>query len=466
MSHYHIFMRIAFLICMNVLLLQTSHAGVLSDDEIRKVLSDRLRAISAEKDSIGIVAGVIGPQGRRIVSHGSLSHGSLDGNTVFEIGSVTKVFTGLLLADMVSRNEVTLADPAAKHLPDRVKVPARNGRSITLLDLATHTSGLPFMPELPAGKEPTSPDDLYQFISAYQLTRDIGTKWEYSNNGYWLLGETLASRAGKNFESLLRERVIASLKLSNTDFILSPRMKTTLAAGHDASLQPAPNIAAVPVYSLMPAAGSLFSTVNDLLRFLSVAMKYKNSPLSAAIALSLRTRRPRLGNSEEQALGWNVIGKNGNQLIHMDGGTYGYSSCVVWDPVKRVGVVVLSNYAGSVSDIARQILQPDFPLEHPVATKRTEIKLDSAVLDHYVGRYEATGEGIFAIVREENALMIEAPDNWGLPRLRIRPESEQDFFALELPLRVTFQKDATGRVTGMLLYPPRGQKAVPAQRIE
>jgi CubicO group peptidase (beta-lactamase class C family) len=256
------------------------------------------------------------------------------------------------------------------------------------------------------------------------------------------------------------------LKLANTDFVLSPFMKTNLAIGHDASLLPAPSMSTVPVYSLMPAAGGLFSTVNDLLTFLSVAMEYDRSPLATAVALSVRTRRSRLDANEEQALGWNVIGKNGKQLILMDGGTYGYSSCLVWDPAKRVGVAVLSNYAGSVSDIARHILQPEFPLEHPTITKHTEIKLDSAILDKYAGRYEAPGEGIFAIIREGDSLMIEAPDNWGLPRLRIRPESKQDFFVSELPLRVTFQKDHAGRVSGILVYPPRGQKAVPAQRID
>ena len=442
---------------------------MLPDVDIRKILSERLKAISSDKDGVGIVVGVIEPRGRRIISNGYLDNARpISGDTVFEIGSVTKVFTGLLLADMVSRNEVAFADPVAKYLPREARIPAKNARSISLLDLATHTSGLPFMPELSADIKTSadySESDLYHFIDDHKVTGDIGTNWEYSNIGYWLLSEALASRAGRSYESLLRERIFAPLKLSNTDFILSQRMKTNLAVGHDASLQRAPSMSTIPFYSLMPAAGGLYSTVNDLLTFLSVAMEYDRNPLAAAVAVSVKTRRSRLNSNEEQALGWTVIGKEDEQLILMDGGTFGYSSCVVWSPVKRTGVAVLSNYAGSVSDIARHILQPDFPLERPTA-KRTEIKLDSAILDGYVGRYEAPGEGIFAIVRENDALLIEAPANWGLPRLRIRPESEQDFFASELPLRITFQKDHAGRVTGMLVYPPRGQNAVPAKRID
>jgi hypothetical protein len=114
-------------------------------------------------------------------------------------------------------------------------------------------------------------------------------------------------------------------------------------------------------------------------------------------------------------------------------------------------------------------LRPDVPLEKPVSTKRTEIAVESAVLETYAGRYEAAGEGVFVIAldhaREGDFLMIELPDDWGLPKLRIRPESRRDFFAAELPLRVTFQTDGSGRVNGMLVYPPRGQKAVPASRI-
>jgi hypothetical protein len=115
----------------------------------------------------------------------------LDGDTGFEIGSVTKVFTALLLADLVRKGEVALADPVAKYLP-AVKI--RNGSSITLLSLATHTSGLPFMPDdVPAFDDSAATKcaaaQLYQFLASYELPRHRGTKWDYSNIGYWLLGQ-------------------------------------------------------------------------------------------------------------------------------------------------------------------------------------------------------------------------------------------------------------------------------------
>jgi D-alanyl-D-alanine-carboxypeptidase/D-alanyl-D-alanine-endopeptidase len=450
---------------------QTAQSSLVlpSDGEIRKILAER---VGAQESGVGIVVGVIEPQGRKIISYGHRNVGDprpLDGDTVFEIGSITKVFTALLLADMVAKNEVALAEPIAKYLPADVKIPERNGRSITLVDLATHTSGLPFMPEnAPALNDPAaakySVAELKRYVAGYQLTRDIGTEWDYSNIGYWLLSEALSSRAGANYENLVRKRIIAPLKLDNTDFALSPKMKTNLAVGHDAASQPAPVVSNLPIYSVMPAAGGLYSTANDLLKFLSVALGYERSPLAPAMDASVSTRRP-TGGGNEQALGWTVIGKGDDQVIFRDGGTYGCASSMAWDPKKRVGIVVLSNQVGSVDDIARHLLRLNIPLAKPMNMKHAEIAVDSAILDSYAGRYEARGEGIFTVAREGDFLTIESPADWGLPRLHIRPETQRDFFAAELPLRVTFKIDNDGLVNGLLIYPPRGQKPVPANKL-
>jgi serine-type D-Ala-D-Ala carboxypeptidase/endopeptidase len=445
-----------------------------SDAEIRKMLADRVNALAGQEDGIGIVVGVVGSQGRRIISHGHLNRRDprpLNGDTVFEIGSVGKVFTALLLADMVQKGEVALGDPVAKYLPATVKIPERNGRSITLLDLVTHTSGLPFMPdEVPVSDESAARKygarQLYQFLARYKLQRDPGTEWDYSNIGYWLLGQALASRAGIDYQSLLRTRVIAQLKLNSTAFPLplSAKLKAKLAVGHNAILQPAVDFYSTSIYSAVgPEAGGLVSTVNDLLTLLSVAMGYQRSPLASGMAAMLRTRRP-MGGSE-QALGWVVTGKGQDQLITHEGSTWGYASYVAWDPRSRVGIVVLSNQLASVGDIARHLLRPNVPLEQPTVMKHTEITLDSAVLDAYAGQYEAVEEGLFKIIRERDFLTLQLPLSWGLPRFRLSPEGRRDFFVAELPIRVSFETNKDGRVTGLLVYPPRGQHALPAKRI-
>ena len=444
--------------------------AVPSDDEIRKILAER---VWENEKALGIVVGVIDPQGRRIISYGHRDVGDarpLNGDTVFEIASVTKVFTALLLADMVEKNEIALSDPASKYLTAAaIKLPERNGHLITLVDLATHTSGLPFMPaDAPPFSDPTaakySTGDLKRYLASYQLTRDIGSDWDYSNIGYWVLSETLAARTGKDIKDVIRQRVVVPLKMTDTDFKLSPKMKENLAPGHDSALQPAPAASTIPIYSIMPAIGLLYSTTNDLLTFLSECMGYEPSPLAPAMNIALSNRRP-VQPGNQQALGWNVYGKDADQVIFRDGSSFGYASVMAYDPKARVGVVVLTNQVGDVGDLARHLLRPDFPLAKPANTKHTEITLDSKVLDSYVGRYEAQGEGIFTIARENDFLTIESPADWGLPKLRIRPESQRDFFASELPVRVTFQTGSDGKVHDLTIYPPRGQKGVPANKL-
>jgi len=442
-----------------------------SDADIRKILAERVDTLAGSQDGIGIVVGLIGPQGKSVIPYGHLNQADprpLNGDTAFEIGSVSKVFTALLLADMVRKGEVALGDPVAKYLPAGVKIPERNGRPITLVDLATHTSGLPFMPdELPVFNASATANNsdapLYRFLARYQLTRDPGTQWDYSNIGYWLLGQTLAARAGIDYESLLRARVIAPSKMKNTAIALSSKLKARLAVGHNSVLQPSPSFSPVSLYAAMPAAGGLVSTVNDLLSFLSVALGYEPSPLVSSMAAMLSTRRPIDGS--EQALGWVVMGKGDDQLVMHDGFTWGYASYMAWNPATRVGVVVLSNQLGAVDDIGRHLLRPDVPLEKPTVTRQTEIVLDVPTLDLYVGQYEAKDEGTFAISRDHDFLTIQLPGGWGLPKLRLRPETRQDFFVAELPVRVLFQTDNDGRVNGLLLYPPRGQHALPANRL-
>jgi D-alanyl-D-alanine-carboxypeptidase/D-alanyl-D-alanine-endopeptidase len=463
--------------------------AVLPDDQIRKILAER---IGENEKTVGIVVGVIDPQrqsgsdGRRIISYGHRNVGDvrpLDGDTVFEIASVTKVFTALLLADMVEKNEVALLDPASKYLTAAaIKLPERNGHLITLIDLATHTSGLPFMPaDAPPFNDPAavkySIGDLRRYLASYQLTREIGSEWDYSNIGYWVLSEALGARAGKDYarpartaspartvENLIRSRVLAPLKMTDTDFELSAKMKSNLAPGHDNALQPAPAASTIPIYSIMPASHGLYSTANDLLTFLSQCMGYQPSPLAPAMNVALSNHRP-VQPGNEQALGWNVYGGGDDQVIFRDGSSFGYASVMAYDPKARVGVVVLTNQLGDVGDIARHLLRPDFPLAKPANTKHIEITVDPKILGSYVGRYEAKGEGIFIIARENNFLTIESPADWGLPTLRIRPESQRDFFATELPVRVTFQTGPAGKVHGLTIYPPRGQKGVPANKL-
>jgi serine-type D-Ala-D-Ala carboxypeptidase/endopeptidase len=452
--------------------LTAGSAASPSEADIHKLIAGRVDTLAGPEDGIGIAVGIIEPRGRRIVSYGHFNQGdprTLGGDTIFEIGSITKIFTALLLADFIQKHEVSLLDAASKYLPADLKLPNRGGKSITLLDLATHTSGLPFMPPLPdsgaIGAAKYSAKDIYAYLNNFSLPYDIGTRWDYSNLGYWLLSEVLAARGGAEYEHLLLKRIINPLGMTNTAIVASKAMKAKLATGHFASMQPADSFLSLPGYAIMPAAGGLLSSVDDLLTIPSIALGYRTSPLTVLVADCLRPRRPTATKGIEQALGWTVIDDSAGQLVFRDGGTYGHASAMIWDPAKQIGVVVLSNHVQSVSDLAHHTLRPNYPLDQPTAIRHTEISLDPATLKGYEGRYEVEGEGVFELKLEGKFLIFQAPADWGLPKLRLHAESERDFFANELPLLVTIQLGDDGRAVALSITPPRGQRAMQARRV-
>jgi CubicO group peptidase (beta-lactamase class C family) len=426
---------------------------VLSTGEIREILVKR---VDQQKQAVGIVAGVIDPDGPRVVPYGNLAHGdprTLDGDTIFEIGSVTKVFTSLLLADMVNRKEVSLDDPAAKYLPEHVRMPERSGKPITLLDLATHTSGLPTVPSLKP-KHPSNPypdysvDDLYQFLSGHELSRDPGSEYEYSNLGAGLLGHVLAYRAGTDYESLIRKRITEPLDMPDTSITLSSSMKQRMATGHSPVLTPVANWD----LSLLCGAGALRSSANDMLTFLAAFLGYKESPLGPAMKAMLEVRRPVGKTKAEVGLAWHILV---GSAWH-SGGTGGFRSFVAYDPKARTGVVVLSNTstAAGVDDIGLHIWNPKVPLANPEPPKqRTEIHIDPKLLDNYTGRYQLT-DRILEISRDGGRLFVQGFGATGIggPKFEIFAESEKNFFVKATGSQFTFETGPNGRATSLTMH--------------
>jgi len=268
---------------------------------------------------------------------------------------------------MVERKEVALEDRVAKYLP-QVKVPGRSGKQITLVDLSTHTSGLPRLPSNLKPRDPSNPyvdytiGLLYEFLSGYVLPRDPGQKYEYSNVGAGLLGHTLEQRAGMDYEALVRTSIGGPLKMESTVVTLSPAMKQRLAAGHNANLTPVANWQ-LPV---LAGAGALRSTVNDLLTFLEAFLGYRESPLAPAMRAMLGVQRHVAPNTKT-ALAWLVSNAGGLEVIWHNGGTGGFRSFIGYDPKARVGVVALANAMTQLGtdDIGIHILNPAVPVANP-----------------------------------------------------------------------------------------------------
>jgi serine-type D-Ala-D-Ala carboxypeptidase/endopeptidase len=431
-----------------------AQTAVPTDAEIRQILVDR---IDVQRQSVGIVVGVIEPAGRRVVSYGRLAKDDarpLNGETVYEIGSISKVFTSLLLADAVQRHEVALSDPISKFLPAKVKVPER-GRAITLQDLSSHVSGLPRLPSNMSPKDGSNPyadysvEDMYTFLSGYQLTRDVGAQYEYSNLGGGLLGHVLSLRAGMDYEALVRARITGPLRMASTAITLSPDMKSRLATGHSALMQPVSNWD-LPT---LAGAGALRSTTNDLLIFLAANLGYVESPLAPAMAAMRAVRRPTGMPTMEVALAWHILTANGREIVWHNGGTGGYRTFIGFDPAARTGVVVLSN-AGTQAgpdDIGRHLLDSRLPLMAPIAAPktRTAIAVDPKIYDGYIGRYQLAPAVVMTITRKDRQLFAQLT---GQPEFEVFPEAPTEYFLKVVDAQLTFETDAQGKATAVVLH--------------
>ena len=439
-------------------------AGKIAEDaDIPSLLRER---VDQAKQMPGIVVGVLDETGSKIFDYGTVGpvgSAAVDGDTVFEIGSASKVFTSLLLADIVERGEVKLDDPISKYLPASVKVPARDGRQMTLVDLATHTSGLPRLPDNMPMKDPENPyadytvDQMYAFLSGYKLTRDIGADYEYSNLGVGLLGHILALKAGMSYESLVQQRICQTLGMTNTQITLSPDLQKRLAIGHNTGGE------AVKNWDLpsLAGAGAIRSTANDLLKFVAANLGLTKSELFPAMQLMQQPRHGAGSATMDIGLAWHIAKKFDTVLIWHNGGTGGYRSFMGFDPQKKCGVVVLANSANSIDDLGFHLLQSKYPLTKFEAKKeRVAIQLKPETLENFVGRYELAPNVFLDVRREGDQLMARLT---GQSYFAIYPESETEFFYKVVDAQLSFTKDDHGKVKDLTLH--QNGRDLPAKKI-
>jgi hypothetical protein len=319
------------------------------------------------------------------------------------------------------------------------------------------------MPGNFAPKDPANPyadytsEQLFTFLSTYQLTRDIGSKYEYSNLGVGLLGQALARRAGLDFETLVHTRICMPLGMKSTGITLSPDMKARLAVGHNGNLAPVANWD-LPT---LAGAGALRSDADDMLSFLGAHLGLTPTKLGPAMAAMLAPRTPTGMPGVSIALGWHVLETDGAELIWHNGGTGGYRSFLGFNPKTHTGVVVLSNTfnEGGVDDIGRHLLDARQPLM-AAPKEHKETQQDPKRLDSFTGQYEVAPGFVLTITREGEALFAQAT---GQPRFQIFPEGEQDFFLKVVDAQITFKPEVNGQAAGLVLH--QGGRDTPAKRL-
>ena len=315
---------------------------------------------------IGLVVGYLVGGEERVAGYGRVGPGAPEApgaGTLFEIGSITKVFTGLLLADLAVEGVVGLDDPLARHLPASAVVPSVEGREITLGDLASHAAGLPHNPKGTLGRwlrdrhnpfAALSAEDVLEGLARTRLRRRPGERARYSNLGAGLLGEALATAAGLPYERLVRERVCLPLGMPDTLVSPSEEQAARLAVGHSRRGGPVPRFE-IPG---LAGAGALRSTATDMLRFLAANLDPASTPLAAQLERIQRPRHP-MGRGMQVGLGWLIVRspEPAGPLLWHNGGTSGFRSFVGVARDRGIAVVVLSNSARSVDRLGLRLVK-------------------------------------------------------------------------------------------------------------
>jgi D-alanyl-D-alanine-carboxypeptidase/D-alanyl-D-alanine-endopeptidase len=326
---------------------------------IPESIKDVIRERVDQGLNVGIVVGIVNPCGREVFSYGktAMTGGqAVDENTVFEIGSISKVFTATLLAEMDQLGEVSFEDPIELYLPPNVTAPTFNDRSITLIDLATHTSGLDIIPENLAPADEYNPyadytvEQLYEALSSTSLDHEIGSQYEYSNLGMGLLGHILSLQTGLTYEQLVVERIANELGMPDTRVTLTPEMQSRLATGYREG-EPFP-LWDIPT---LAGAGALRSTVQDLLMFLAANIGLKESRLYAAMQTTHEPRFP-VSDTMQVGLAWHMSQEGKIQIIEHHGATGGFWSFAGFSHDTLTGVVVLTNSFQDIDEIGLFLL--------------------------------------------------------------------------------------------------------------
>jgi len=396
----------------------------------------------------GIVLGLRNQDGTTLFAYGHTDRAAarpVDENTIFEIGSVTKVFTATAFAHMAARGEVGLNDLVQTHVPTGIQVPTYQGTPITLTHLATHTATFPHSPNNLSSTDGNNPftgytvDAVFDYLSTYVLPRRPGTLYEYSNYGAGLLGYLLAVRANTDYETLIRQLIADPLGLTDTTITLTADQRTRLAHGYS-------GVVPIPEFDLpvLEGAGALRSTVSDILTFLQAHRGWLDTSLQPAMATTqtqrVATPTPGLG----VGLGWHLLNLPTGTAVWHDGATIGHRAFAGFLREGNSLVVVLGNSDFQTLDIGLHLLDPAVPL----TTVRRPLVLSPETLRHYVGLYALGQNDRFTITLRDEHLVLSYAADLGRS-LTLYPMAPNRFYLTFPEAQVTFTTNSAGHATSL-----------------
>ncbi|MFC1556208.1 serine hydrolase [candidate division KSB1 bacterium] len=408
----------------------------------------------------GIVVAYITENAVNYFSYGEKKIGQddpVDENSVFEIGSISKVFTGIILSDMVLKGELNLEDPIENYLPDDVNAPERSNSKIALVNLAVHNSGLTRLPNNLRPADPQNPyadytvKQMYDFLSGHKLRRDIGEQYEYSNLGMGLLGHILSLVNGKEYEEVLNERICSKIGMENTFIKFNESNSRELAFGHSGG-----KVVSNWDIPALAGAGAIRSNAVDMVKFIKANLGIDDTEISEAMAYS-HQKMFDVFESLELGLAWHISVNEDDRIIWHNGGTGGYRTFCGFDKRNKTGAVVLSNSNVSCDDIGLYLLDRSGKLEET----EKEVTVTESILEKYVGVYEIVPSFKLTVTKDKNRLFVQAT---GQSNYEVFPSSNTEFFYKVVIASVSFESDEKGNVTGLILH--QAGRDMPGKKIK
>jgi D-alanyl-D-alanine-carboxypeptidase/D-alanyl-D-alanine-endopeptidase len=353
------------------------------------------------------------------------NEGRIGPDSAFEIGSVTKTMTAILLADLVLHGKANLDDPLSEYLPEGTTVPAFEGKPILLRHVVTHTSGLPALPSRLGATDMRDPyanltgEALLASLGDVTLSAAPGTKFEYSNFAMMLLSYAVARRAGSDFETLLEERLFQPLGMDRA-YVADRPEGVRAAAGHT------PNGLETPGWTFavnLAGVGGVRATLDDMVRYVQGNLGLTGASILPAIELA----QQRVSEQPPMAMNW-MLAKAGDRIVHThEGGTGGFSSFVSVDRERQRGVVILSdttwNSIGSLGSLGLHLVDPSFPLGKP----RRLAQPSQELLDALTGEYQLQGMMKMTLRTRDGKLFVHPH---GQPEFEMGYDDAGDFFPM------------------------------------
>lgn len=428
--------------------------------KIAALVEPYIRHRKANAISVGILAG-----NERWTGH----YGTLDGDgtpapddrTIYEIGSISKVFTSVLLADAVESGRLKLNDPIGRILTELPTVNPKVANEITMLHLSHHMSGLPVTPGNVKPADPTNPFDGYdrslldEYLRTAKLSREPGTAYEYSNLGVGLLGDLLARQAGVSYEELLRKTVTIPLKMSNTGITLSAAQAARFAPPHNAALLPDNRWD----FDALAGCGAIRSDIHDMLLFLQASLEPPGDSLGKALNLAWQKHKPRKGSDFAMGLGWMIAGDQSTRWHN--GQTGGYQCMILANRSLKSAVVLLSNTAGSEVDrLAEQIFQAIVGIQVEPRSFEDAVQVAPETANRLAGQYQLAPGIIIEVKIRDGRMMAQIT---GQQFLAVIPKSDTEWKYQAVDATLKFELPKTGQSPKVTLL--QSGRVLPAPRI-